>query len=194
MATHASVLAWRIPGTGEPGGLPSMGSQRVGHDWSDLAAAAAACLFAVNSTILEFWKIWFWQLSFEHVELVVPLGRPCYMFYRQLDTRVCIFLREEIWAINRNWEKGVTEDGITHSMDLNLSIHGEIVKDREAWHTAVHGLQRTGCDLNDWTITTMENARMVKIIREGSGNGSRELMVTKYKENQGFVVEWKLRR
>ena len=42
MATHSSVLAWRIPGMGEPGGLPSMGSHRVGHDWSDLAAAAAA--------------------------------------------------------------------------------------------------------------------------------------------------------
>ena len=41
MATHSSVLAWRIPGTGEPGGLPSMGSHRVRHDWSDLAAAAA---------------------------------------------------------------------------------------------------------------------------------------------------------
>ena len=40
--THSSVLAWRIPGTGEPGGLPSMGSQRIGHDWSGLAAAAAA--------------------------------------------------------------------------------------------------------------------------------------------------------
>ena len=40
MATHSSVLAWRIPGTGEPGGLPSMGSNGVGHDWSDLAAAA----------------------------------------------------------------------------------------------------------------------------------------------------------
>ena len=37
MATHSSVLAWRIPGTGEPGWLPSMGSHRVGHDWSDLA-------------------------------------------------------------------------------------------------------------------------------------------------------------
>jgi len=37
MATHSSVLTWRIPGTGEPGGLPSMGSHRVGHDWSDLA-------------------------------------------------------------------------------------------------------------------------------------------------------------
>ena len=39
LATHSSVLAWRIPGTGEPGGLPSMGSHRVRHDWSDLAAA-----------------------------------------------------------------------------------------------------------------------------------------------------------
>ena len=39
MAPHSSVLAWRIPGTGEPGGLPSMGLHRVGHDWSDLAAA-----------------------------------------------------------------------------------------------------------------------------------------------------------
>ena len=37
--THSSVLAWRIPGTGEPGGLLSMGSHRIGHDWSDLAAA-----------------------------------------------------------------------------------------------------------------------------------------------------------
>ena len=40
MATHTSVLAWRIPGTGEPGGLPSLGSHRVGHDCSDLAAAS----------------------------------------------------------------------------------------------------------------------------------------------------------
>ena len=40
MATHSNVLAWRIPGTKEPGGLPAMGSHRVGHDWSDLAAAA----------------------------------------------------------------------------------------------------------------------------------------------------------
>ena len=44
MATHSSVLAWRIPGTGEPVGLRSMGSHRVGHDRSDLAAAAAAII------------------------------------------------------------------------------------------------------------------------------------------------------
>ena len=41
MAAHSSVLAWRIPGTGESGGLPSVGSHRVGHDWSDLASKQA---------------------------------------------------------------------------------------------------------------------------------------------------------
>ena len=49
MATHSSILAWRIPGTGEPGGLPFMGSHRVGHDWSDLAAAAAAIIYIRES-------------------------------------------------------------------------------------------------------------------------------------------------
>ena len=43
MATHSSVLAWKIPGMGEPGGLPSMGSHRVRHDWSDLAACFLYC-------------------------------------------------------------------------------------------------------------------------------------------------------
>ena len=42
MTTNSSILAWRIPGTEEPSGLLSMGSHRVGHEWSDLAAAAAA--------------------------------------------------------------------------------------------------------------------------------------------------------
>ena len=47
LATHSSVLAWRIPGTGELGGLLSMGSHRVGHDWSDLAAAETSAAFLV---------------------------------------------------------------------------------------------------------------------------------------------------
>ena len=54
MATHSSVLAWRIPGTEEPGGLLSMGLHRVGQDWSDLAVVAAAAvvnpLCNLNST------------------------------------------------------------------------------------------------------------------------------------------------
>ena len=51
LATHSSVLAWRIPGTGEPGELLSMGSHRVGHDWSDLAAAAADRKGVLKSTL-----------------------------------------------------------------------------------------------------------------------------------------------
>ena len=48
MATHSSVLVWRIPGMAEPGGLPSMGSHRVGHDRSDLAAVAAVTAYKTN--------------------------------------------------------------------------------------------------------------------------------------------------
>ena len=49
MATHSSVLAWRIPGTGEPGGRPSVGSHRVRHDWSDLAAAGLRVVRGLRS-------------------------------------------------------------------------------------------------------------------------------------------------
>ena len=57
MATRSSVLAWRIPGTGEPGGLPSMGSHRVGHDWSDLAAAAAVWTQHICWSVLQLMDI-----------------------------------------------------------------------------------------------------------------------------------------
>ena len=84
VATHSSVLAWRIPGMGEPGGLLSMASHRVGHDWSDLAATLFyfICLFGCVGS-------WLWHsrssschggfsscvLSLEHVgSVVVALG------------------------------------------------------------------------------------------------------------------------
>ena len=65
MAPHSSVFAWRIPGKAEPGGLPSVGSHRVGHDWRDLAAAAGVAL-----TILPYdaFKLWCWKRL---------LGVPC---------------------------------------------------------------------------------------------------------------------
>ena len=88
MATHSSVLAWRIPGTGEPGGLPSMGSQRVRHDWSDLAAAAV--LSGLQG--LSFTQIYLmnmpnyasaeagpslWNFSFTFSSRAKPLHLPC---------------------------------------------------------------------------------------------------------------------
>ena len=57
MATHSSVLAWRIPGTGEPGGLPSMGSHRVWHNWSDLAAAEQVSSLCFSFHLLKMNKI-----------------------------------------------------------------------------------------------------------------------------------------
>ena len=53
MAIHSSVLAWRIPRMGEPGGLPSMGSHRVEHDWSNLAAAAAEAWCKTSIALLK---------------------------------------------------------------------------------------------------------------------------------------------
>ena len=99
MATHSSVLAWRIPGTEEPGGLPFMGSHRVGHDWSDLAAAAAAAVYLrtdsrklqeergetrnrsrlMKSTLLSKWPRWMtgtescWQFLGDHISYPVEL-------------------------------------------------------------------------------------------------------------------------
>ena len=64
MATHSSILAWRIPGMEEPGGLPSMGSHRVGHDRSDLAAAAAAAAYFKKGSDLSRMACGFlsWQI------------------------------------------------------------------------------------------------------------------------------------
>ena len=76
MATHSSVLAWRIPGMGAPGGLPSMGSHRVGHDWRDLAAAAAAYpLFPILCPYRSYQSV-------ELISLGYAVG-PHYLFYRQ---------------------------------------------------------------------------------------------------------------
>ena len=66
MATHSSVLAWRIPGTEEPGGLPSTGSHRVRHYWSDLAAVAAA---AAAATVYD----WQWHARAPIFTLVAVL-------------------------------------------------------------------------------------------------------------------------
>ena len=78
MATHASALAWRIPGTKEPGRLPSVGSHRVRHNWIDLAAADKDGGEGVKNdahVILKRNKIRKIKMSFwSHVKFLVPLG------------------------------------------------------------------------------------------------------------------------
>ena len=68
MATHSSVLAWGIPGMGEPGGLPSVGSHRVGHDWSDLAVVSHdAKLNAVGKINAMYFKCDDWKIFWSPV-------------------------------------------------------------------------------------------------------------------------------
>ena len=73
MATHSSVLAWRIPGIGEPGGLPSMGSHRVRHDWSDLAAAAD-----LDRSVIIYLE---WNLPPNQKIRCLVLSISCYLFF-----------------------------------------------------------------------------------------------------------------
>ena len=81
MATHSSVLAWRIPGMAEPGGLPSMGSHRVGHNWSVLAAAAAGYR-------------WYLKLS------VCMISQGSYCSYRMTSssTNDCALVPAGLWV------------------------------------------------------------------------------------------------
>ena len=82
MATHSSVLAWRIPGMGEPGRLLFMGSHRVGHDWSDLAAAAHT-----------FWR-WLWWLGQQWNCTTVTK-------FHKLDKYIIWFISE--WSVVSPW-------------------------------------------------------------------------------------------
>ena len=98
MATHSSILAWRIPGMAEPGGLLSTGSHRVRHDWSDLAAAAAAAAVIVGG----FWSELNWtELIMDHWHKASVLGKVkiitanavlLKVWYTENSSRVGIFI------------------------------------------------------------------------------------------------------
>ena len=113
MATHSSVLAWRIPGTGEPGGLLSMGSHRVGHDWSELAAARVIIrwlwlssshlqLFAggeLDFTNFTRFVLLFWpHLAAWGIFLIVPWPwRQCQRMFKLLNN--CTHLSQSVNSV-----------------------------------------------------------------------------------------------
>ena len=94
MAAHSSVLAWRIPGTRAPGGLPSMGSHRVRHSWSNLAAAAAAAAgtsYKQNHALLvHLWKACFIQHNvFRFIRVIYGSAFPS--FFRLNNIFHCMY-------------------------------------------------------------------------------------------------------
>jgi len=100
MATHSSVLAWRIPGTGEPGGLPSMGSHRVGHDWSDLEQ-----------------HIYYWCI----VALQIFRCRARWLSYTY--THILFFSLFSIIGISRDWQRDYSSQGYIVKLCWLLHIY-----------------------------------------------------------------------
>ena len=128
MATHSSVLAWRIPGMGEPGGLPFMGSHRVGHDWSNLAAAAAfpfsrgssqprdrTQVFCIASGFFTNWAMreapWHWHWHRIWVIEVIP--------YRD-------WWKEKV-NLSRTNKEGSETPSLTHSPSM-LILHSPLAQ------------------------------------------------------------------
>ena len=133
--SRVSVLAWRIPGTGKPGGLPSMGSHRVGHDWSDLAAAAAAesVLIAISGVGGE--------------------GCCCHPGASRAS-RVALVVKKAPACAGRAGDVGSIlgqEDLLEEEMATHCSILAwRIPMDRGAWHATVHGFTQSWTRLSDW--------------------------------------------
>ena len=115
METHSSVLTWRIPGMGEPDGLPSMGSHKVPHDWSDLAAAAAGRwkeeresflhLLILNCLQLKiiliqggiFWSSSLYQACFPRVR--APFLSPVAASTLLVCVPVCSVVSDSLWPL-----------------------------------------------------------------------------------------------
>ena len=91
MSTHSSVLAWRIPGTGEPGGLPSMGSHRIRRDWSDLAAAAAAAVIYTLTFCFQSQ----WSSPLHHtfqMKIWITCSMECTGTIKKAKTALCVLI------------------------------------------------------------------------------------------------------
>ena len=158
MATHSSVRAWRIPGMVEPGGLPSVGSHRVGHDWSDLAAAApfVMCYLTLDSIFHFFF--FYWHSYGYH--LLYGLKWICWYFKLShfrgfsdgavIKNLPAIQETQETWVWSLGWEDTL-EKGMaaTHSSILAW----EIPWTEDPWGLQFIGSQRVRGDWSDWACT-----------------------------------------
>ena len=145
MATHSSVLAWRIPGMGEPGGLPSMGSHRVRHDWSDLAAAAVACTVSCHLQTVRALLLFlsgFLLFLFLLLLLWLKLPKLCWIVVVRMGTHVLFMTLEFLDMYYRE----------SNGTPLQYSCL-ENPMDGGAWVTTAHGVTKSRTWLSNFTFT-----------------------------------------
>ena len=125
MATYSSVLAWRIRRTGEPGGLPSLGSHRVGYNWGDSAAAAAADIFKSRDITLPT-KV---RLVKATVFLVVMYGCESWTIKKAECQRIDVF---KLWCWRRllrvPWTARRSNQSILKEISPGCSLEGLMLK------------------------------------------------------------------
>ena len=110
MAPHSSTLAWKVPWAEEPGGLQSMGSLRVGHDWSDLAAAAAAAACIVSCQLQTVTDIFLLQCEFLLFLFLLwllwlGLSKLCGIIVVKVGNFFLFLILEEMISVCNHWEQ-----------------------------------------------------------------------------------------
>ena len=147
MATHSSVLAWRIPGMGEPGGLLSMGSHRVGHEWHDLAAAAAAALNrhpGRSRGVTKRWHDnWWWWQQWDLLSFKCLMATYCAEYHyisillylvRQIFYTLCPFYS---WG---NWRPRTRQKPCVCMFSCSVMFHSFDHMNCSPQGSAVHGI------------------------------------------------------
>ena len=154
MAIHSSVLAWRIPGRGEPGGLPSMGSQSR----TRLKRLSSSILLLKGNALLEAWlNQWgegrekFWdEMMLKWGQEPTPLrlrtdrlfhGLPRWCWWWRIRLSMQETEETRVWSLDQ-------EDALEKQMATCSSILGENSMDRGAWQATVHGLEKIRTQLS----------------------------------------------